>query len=61
MDAKRQLSPLSPLSDSPEPTKASLKAPYFPHTDKEREKDKDFALKVNDLDVNRTLNWFRMP
>ncbi|CAL8322718.1 unnamed protein product [Merluccius merluccius] len=47
LDAKRQLSPLSPLSDSPEPTKASLKAPYFPHTDKEREKDKDFALKVN--------------
>ncbi|XP_056436392.1 AF4/FMR2 family member 3 [Gadus chalcogrammus] len=36
LDTKRQLSPLSPLSDSPEPTKAPLK---------EREKDRDFAMK----------------
>ncbi|CAL8266524.1 unnamed protein product [Lota lota] len=36
LDTKRQLSPLSPLSDSPEPTKAPLK---------EREKDRYFAMK----------------
>ncbi|KAM4608397.1 uncharacterized protein aff3 [Polymixia lowei] len=49
LDSKRPMSPLSPLSDSPDPTKSSFKSQHSEqhclHTHKERDKDRDSAVK----------------
>ncbi|XP_071775324.2 uncharacterized protein aff3 [Centroberyx gerrardi] len=49
LDNKRPLSPLSPLSDSPEPTKPPIKTQHseqhYSHTHKDRDKNRDSALK----------------
>lgn len=50
LDSKRPLSPVSPLSDDPEPAKPLAKAntsePHLGHVQKNRDKNRDLTIKV---------------
>lgn len=51
LDSKRPLSPVSPLSDDPEPAKPLAKAvtsePHLSHAHKNKDKNRDLAIKVD--------------
>lgn len=58
LDSKRPLSPLSPLSDSPEPTETSKtkhSEQHYSHNHKSRDKNSDSAVKVLQKNKNKSF------